>query len=640
MTVGSVATEKTSKPGLRARLKVRWAEAIEIYGRFDPRSMGLARIGLGLLLIWDLLRRVPDLANWYSNEGLLPNHTVLWRPSSEYMFSFFFAASRPSEAAAMFVFSGIVFFVFTLGYRTRFFHILSFACMVSLHDREIFTENGGDCALNILCAWTLFLPLGARFSIDAMRESLAARREKSADELNDRTGALPKPRYTASVAFFAILLQLAVIYYFNAVNKHGWTWHQGVAVRHVLYQERMVTWFGLLVRDHIGIWLSKALTYTTLGAEFIAPVLLLTPFGWQWSRRVAVIALPLLHLGFAAGLNLGQFSFNMIGYFPLLLTAEDWAWFAARLAPSPSRARTVLVREEAPLAFAWARALSRLDAFQRLRFARLDDGEASSWQVEDPATGRRSRDAAALADALAALPAGLPIAALVRLPVARSVAESVGRWIGARASTLARWWRLSPASAMSAPLRSGPSPARVWLLRRTAMLREVAVAVLIVASTSQLLVENRAVPQRLKLPQPKWLSQLVVYPRLLQGWQMFSSDVPTGERMLYVDAVTFGGRHVDPFNEAGSRVSALPVERIPPHMEQDEFWCDYTNRIPENEAYWRALKEWIFAYHLRTGRPEDRVISFEAKLIEGEIPAFGETQSKNWKTRVMTSARE
>jgi hypothetical protein len=298
----------------------------------------------------------------------------------------------------------------------------------------------------------------------------------------------------------------------------------------------------------------------------------------------------------------------MIGYFPLLLSADDWTWLAEHFGPSPRRARTILVREDAPLAFAWARVLARLDPFERLRFARLDkaDAGAGSLEVEDPTTGKPASGALAF----------------------------ICRWLATRESTIAKWFPLSSAR------RREPSAARAWFHRRAAELREVAAAVLIVASASQLLVENHAVPQRLKLPQPKWITQLVVYPRLLQGWQMFSSDVPTGERMLYVDAVTFGGRHVDPFNEAGSRVSTLPVDRIPPHMEQDEFWCDYTNRIPENEAYWRALKEWIFAYHLRTGRPEDRVIAFEAKLIEGESPAFGETQPKNWKTRVMTSARE
>jgi hypothetical protein len=619
---------------LRSKLKAKWSEAVDIYGTFDHRSLGLARIGLGLLLIWDLLRRVPDLSTWYSNEGLLPNHTVLWRPSSEYMFSFLFAASRPAEAAVMFAICMIPFVAFTVGWHTRVAHVLSFACMVSLHDREIFTENGGDCAINLLCFWTLFLPMGARFSVDAVQKSLAARRERTAAELDDRAGAAVAPPNTKSVAFFAILLQLAVIYYFNAVNKHGWTWRRGHAVRYVLYQERMVTWFGLLVRDHINFQLSRALTYGTLGIEFAAPILILTPIGWQWARRMAVIVLPLMHLGFAAGLNLGQFSFNMIGYFPLLMQPADWTWLGTRFAPGAERARTVHVREDVPLAFAWARLLSRLDVYERLRFVGATEGAA--WELEDPASGQRSTGVVAFAECVAALPCGRPFAWLVRAPGVRALASSFGNVVAKRRATIERWLRLAPAGAR---LRE-PTAARTWFLRRLALVRELAVVVMIVANTSQLLVENRAIPQRFKLPQPKWITQLVVYPRLLQGWQMFSADVPTGERMLYVDAVTFGGRHVDPFNEAGSRVSSLPVERIPPHMEQDEFWCDYTNRIPENEAYWRALREWIMNYHLRTGRSEDRIISFEARLIENEAPAFGETLSKNVKSRVMLSGRE
>ena len=50
------------------------------------------------------------------------------------------------------------------------------------------------------------------------------------------------------------------------------------------------------------------------------------------------------------------------------------------------------------------------------------------------------------------------------------------------------------------------------------------------------MVENHAIPKRFKLPQPKLVTQLVVYPRLLQGWQMFSADVPTGERMTGTDS--------------------------------------------------------------------------------------------------------
>jgi len=355
-----------------------------------------------------------------------------------------------------------------------------------------------------------------------------------------------------------------------------------------------------------------------------------------------------LHVGFAAGLNLGQFSFNMIGYFPLLVSAEDWDVMGHYLAPSPRRARVVYVREGSALAFAWARLLSRLDLFERLRFvaaaAAAPAGEGNppavgGWAVEDPATGRRTSGALALADCLAALPCGQPMAWLLRLAPLRALGDRVAVLISKHEPSITRWLYLSPSGSAKPAVRA-PSPSRLWFRRRLAEVRELSVVVLIVACASQLLVENRAIPQRFKLPQPKWITQLVVYPRLLQGWQMFSADVPTGERMLYFDAVTFSGRHVDPFNEAASRVSSLPVTQIPPHMEQDEFWCDYTNRIPDNEAYWRALKEWIFNYHHRTGRMEDRIISFEARLLENDSPPFGETPPRNFRTKVMLSARE
>jgi hypothetical protein len=133
--------------------------AFATYFTLDPRSLGLCRLGLGALLLYDLLRRVPGLSTWYSNQGLVPNHASLLRRGATYMFSFLFAASRAEEAAVMFAICGFVFLVFTVGYRTRLFHALSLACTVSLHSRCVFLENGGDVVLNLLCAWTLFLPM-------------------------------------------------------------------------------------------------------------------------------------------------------------------------------------------------------------------------------------------------------------------------------------------------------------------------------------------------------------------------------------------------------------------------------------------------------------------------------------------------
>jgi hypothetical protein len=342
-----------------------------------------------------------------------------------------------------------------------------------------------------------------------------------------------------------------------------------------------------------------------------------------------MILLPGLHLAFAAALNLGQFSFNMIGFYPLLLGPRDWALLARWLGPALSRARIVHV-PEGSTTFAWARVLARLDRFERLRFAHLEPGAAP--YVEHPVTHQKTTGARAVAECLAALPCGAPIAVLARLAPVSRMLEALGR-------RAARFSRKVLAETRGAAMRT-TSPARQWLARRSAQAREVVVVIVAIALGSQVLMENVGIPARYKLGQTKWMQQIVQYPRLFQGWRMFSPDVPTGERMVYVDAWTASGRHVDPYNEAGARVATLPVERIPLHMEQDEFWCDFTNRVPDNDTYWRALKAWIYDYPRRTGHPEDRIVSFEAKLLEQENAPPGENEPRSFHTKAMMRGSE
>jgi hypothetical protein len=327
------------------------------------------------------------------------------------------------------------------------------------------------------------------------------------------------------------------------------------------------------------------------------------------------------------------------------------------VAPPESRARTVHFDASSPLLSFAARLLARLDAFDRLTFEALaptsgegDDAKPvspSRWSVSSATTGERTTGPLAIAECVDALALGRPFAWTLRTGPGQKVGELTMHWIARRASSIETNFTLEAITkaglASTAHLGAGPNetpPSRRWIRRRAANVRELALAVLMVSIASQVLMENKAVPPQLKWGQPKWMQQIVGYPRMFQGWGMFSTDVPTGERMLYVDAVTFGGRHVDPFNEAGSRIANLPVDRIPAHMEQNEFWCDYTNRIPERKEYWRMLKEWILAYHLRTMRREDRILSFEAKLIESDSPPPGEREARNMRTKVMMTDRD
>src|SRR4051812_14525534 len=74
-----------------------------VYLTADLRSLALGRIVLALVLLRDLVGRWLELGIWYTNDGITPNHTMLWRPPWDHVFSLFYLASYGYEAAIGFV---------------------------------------------------------------------------------------------------------------------------------------------------------------------------------------------------------------------------------------------------------------------------------------------------------------------------------------------------------------------------------------------------------------------------------------------------------------------------------------------------------------------------------------------------------
>ena len=216
---------------------------------------------------------------WYTNDGIIPNHTLLWRPAWDHVFSLFYLASYTHEAVAGVVFCAVAYTCLLIGFRTRLAQIASLVCLISLHGRLLLFDNGGDVALGLLCIWTTFLPTGARFSVDAVLAR--ARADAGLPEPDVRppfVAGSGKPR-AVSFGVLALTWQLALIYLFNAVHKQGSTWREGSAVHYVLHLDRLATPLAVWLRDFIPPDLSRALTWSALAIEWSLPVLLLSPFG-------------------------------------------------------------------------------------------------------------------------------------------------------------------------------------------------------------------------------------------------------------------------------------------------------------------------------------------------------------------------
>ena len=109
----------------RAVPSARFPRTDRVYDRIrrayltaDLRSLAAGRIVLALVLLRDLFRRWAELGVWYTNDGIIPNHTLLWRPSWDHVFSLFYLASYSHEAVFGFVICLIVYLCLLVGFRT------------------------------------------------------------------------------------------------------------------------------------------------------------------------------------------------------------------------------------------------------------------------------------------------------------------------------------------------------------------------------------------------------------------------------------------------------------------------------------------------------------------------------------------
>ncbi len=297
-----------------------------VYLSADLRSLSAGRIVLALVLLRDLIDRWMEMGIWYTNDGIIPNHTLLWRPSWDHVFSLFYLSSYWHEAAIGFVICLIAYLALLVGFRTKLAQIATTICMISLHGRTLLFDNGGDVVLGLLTIWTTFLPTGRFWSVDAV---LARRRAAAPPPSQDPAPVVlpatrPQAKTFVSLGVLAVVGQLAIIYFFNAVHKGGHNWRNGSAVHYAIHLDRLATWFAVWLREHMSPGLAKGLTYSALAVEATLPALLLSPFATRYCRRAAIVLVIGLHMGFAMCLNLGNFVPGMIAYTPFLIPGEDW----------------------------------------------------------------------------------------------------------------------------------------------------------------------------------------------------------------------------------------------------------------------------------------------------------------------------
>jgi len=408
-----------------------WEDFRDNYMAFDRRTLGMSRIFIGFYLIFDLFRRTADWGKLFSNDGVLPTHFNLWRPQSG-GYTFLNGFADHPELTLLWFFIFTVFICYLVGFKTKAMQIMAAILVASMNGRVLLIENGGYVVQNLLVMWTAFLPLGDRFSVDALREGLRVQKERNAEDLNNRATDIAAWRLQPHVTVLGvfIVLQLAAIYFFNVVHKTGPNWKNGTAVHYVFYVDRMVNPLFAQVRDYIPNFVWIILTKTVLAAEAGLPVALISPLARVWAKRLVIVFINFLHIGFGSTFVLGPFAWALCCFSTLLISTEDWE-LVARVMKRASRRRVVRYRADSAWAFQTCRLLKRVDRFELLSFEA--DEDAKSWlSVSKPDGSDRAEGYDAGMQIIHALPAGPPLALALRtvLRPVGAIFAAVWGWLG------------------------------------------------------------------------------------------------------------------------------------------------------------------------------------------------------------------
>jgi hypothetical protein len=288
----------------------------------DLRSLALFRVAISAVILGDLAQRAMDLRAHYSDAGVLPRAALIERFSGDWAISLHLASGRVEFQAALFLLHALAAVCLLVGLRTRLATIACWALCCSLHARNPMVLQGGDDLLRVLLFWAMFLPLGARASVDASAHRGA------------RWWMPPSPLLSAGS--IALLLQISAMYWCTAVYKTHPAWTStGNAVYLALNIDQMSRPLGQLLLHHLP-WLLRPLSLGTFWLEVLGPVLLFVPLAGGRLRTLAVALFVLFHTALGLTLQLGVFPFVCGAAWLAFLPGSVWQ-------PRP-RARELLHR--------------------------------------------------------------------------------------------------------------------------------------------------------------------------------------------------------------------------------------------------------------------------------------------------------
>jgi predicted DCC family thiol-disulfide oxidoreductase YuxK len=281
----------------------------------DLRSLAAFRIAFGVGILADLALRLGDLAEFYTDYGLIPRYALVTEFSNINRWSLHAANGQLWFISLLFIINAIIALFLIAGYKTRIASVLAFIFLFSLHNRNEFVLQGGDNMFHIMAFFAMFLPLGARFSLDHLWNPI-----KKFEGVNK----------FSNLFSFSYLAQTAIAFSFAGLLKAGPEWTQTLLATsfagNVNYLSTVAGRFVIQFTVLSQMW-TAYLKWT----EVLMPVLMFFPYKNDVTRIIGFVLLFIMLVGCGLGLQIALFPIvwiiSLIPFLPSLFwdITNDWA---------------------------------------------------------------------------------------------------------------------------------------------------------------------------------------------------------------------------------------------------------------------------------------------------------------------------
>lgn len=574
----------------------------QIFG-IDLRTLALFRVSISFLLIIDLLVRLSDLKAHYTDLGVLPRDVVIENAFSSWNFSLHLINGSVPVQASFFVIQLLFAFMLLVGYRTRLASVVSWILFASLNTLNPLVLTGGDDTLRLTMFWGMFLPLGARFSIDS---ALRTNEEKSSNT-------------HVSAGTVALLVQVSMIYLFAFLFKIHPIWIGEYSALYYMFS------LDVFANEFARFFLNfptflKFMTGTFVWLELTCAILLWVPFFTTQARLFIIVVITSMQIGIASTMGLGTFPFVSIAAILVFLPGTILDWTTERFR-TPSRTNLRIYFDGGCdfcrkavgflCTFTLIPDMRTIPADENPKILEILEKE-NSWVVIDYQEGVHVRFEA-FVYIMRQSPIFFPIAWILRIPFVMTIGDRLYGSVARNRPALSNLFRIFPWKHFSVAI-----PRWQQFLAGLFLVYVVTYNISLYDRFNWKITENM-----------RWVTQAQTFASigLWQNWKLFAPYPMTDDGWYVIPAKLANGKSVDLWRE-GSSVNFDKPSQVR-HDYKNNRWLKYMRNIYlARNSHLRVYfgrylcREWNADHH---GPEQLRTFSI-VYMMERTLPNYAEPE--------------